>query len=230
MSKCVLYEKNELLRAKHRLPESCDYVNQPTEATPYTNPSILPEDQIPRIGLCPKCHSTQSDMITYDSESATFKCRRCGFRYAQLKASPYEYVAPKIELSEMPKSLKPKSRRHFPIGKVIGLSLLIVLVGVFLWNAPTIISTVQNLFSQSSYTKLTLVVGQYTVYDHGDNHYVFAWRLLLADSPNLFVVSTGFQTQTFSTTQGATYTSLGLEIKVSEVHTDYIVLLVKPTY
>jgi rubredoxin len=166
-------------------------------------------------------------MTDYDAETLTFKCRRCGFKYSQLKASPHDYVEPKdkIEFRE-----KPKARKHFPIKRVIGLAFVLIMIGVFLWYTPVIISTVQNFFSQSSYTKMTLVIGQFVTYDHGDNHYGFAWRLLPTDPTNVFYVSTGFQTRVFSATEGATYKDLGLEIKVSEVHSDHIVLLVKPTY
>jgi len=211
---------------KHRLPESHDCSNMPKESPPYISP-IAPEDKTPRVGLCPKCHFAQSDMIDYDAETMTFKCRRCGFKYSQLKASPHDYVEPKdkTEFKE-----KPKVRKHFPIKKVIGLAVVLIIIGAFLWYAPTIISSLQNLFSQSSYTKINVVMGQVAIYDHGDNHYVFAYRLLSSDPTDKFYVSSGFQTRMFSATEGAMYKDLGIEIKVSEVHSDYIVLLVKPYY
>jgi hypothetical protein len=114
--------------------------------------------------------------------------------------------------------------------KLIVLGVVVVIIGMFLYFTPTI-STFQNYLSQSSYTKVTIVQGQFAHYDHGDNHYSFAWKLGLMpnDSPTIFAVFSGFQSESFSTTPlGATYTAFGLEIKVSEVYTDHIVLLVKP--
>lgn len=72
------------------------------------------------------------------------------------------------------------------------------------------------------------------IYYHDNNHYVFGWCFTAIDPPNLIymVGSIGlqpFSTQTFPITLGATYTSLRIEIKVSEVYSDHIVLLVKPT-
>lgn len=128
------------------------------------------------------------------------------------------------------KTRKTKTRKPFPTKKVVGLFLAVIVTGALLWYAPTIISTVQNLFSQSSYTKLTVVMGQIATYDQGDNHWVFSYRFSAYDPTDKFYVSTGFQTRVFSATEGATYKDLGIEIKVSEVHSDYIVLLVKPTY
>lgn len=211
---------------EHRLPESHECSNMPRESPPYIS-SIAPEDKTPRVELCPKCHFAQSDMITYDAESMTFKCRRCGFKYSQLKASPHDYVEPKDKTESKE---KPKTRRSFPVKKIIGLALVLIIVGALLWYAPTIISYVQNLASQSSYTKVTVVMGQVAVYEHDNNRYSFTYRYLDPSDSTYFTVNSYLQQKTFSTTEGATYTAFGIEIKVSEVHSDYIVLLVKPTY
>lgn len=125
---------------EHRLPESHECSNMPKEPPPYISP-IAPEDKTPRVGLCPKCHFAQSDMTDYDAETITFKCRRCGFKYSQLKASPHDYVEPKdkTEFRE-----KPKVRMHFPIKKAIGAVLAVIIIGALIWYAPPIISYITS--------------------------------------------------------------------------------------
>jgi hypothetical protein len=54
--------------------------------------------------------------------------------------------------------------------------------------------------------------------------------LLQGDTTDLFSVSNGFQSRALTATAGATYKELGLEIKVAEVHSDYIVIFVKLGY
>jgi hypothetical protein len=112
-----------------------------------------------------------------------------------------------------------------------------VIVGVLLWFAPTIISTVQNFFSQSSYTKVTVPISGLlpapTEVDIGNNKYLFVYvnaSSLYPTTPHnqtIGVTSTSGQYEYYPATVGATYEALGLEIKISEVHSDYVVLLVK---
>lgn len=125
---------------------------------------------------------------------------------------------------------KPKRRRHFPIGKVIGAILVVVIIGALLWYAPTIISFVQNYSSQSSYTKLTLMEGyppNYTYVQFGDLNYSFGYTF-----QNNYYLSVGnslLEGKNYpDPTNGSTYNDIGLEIQVSEAYSDYIVLLVKP--
>jgi hypothetical protein len=62
--------------------------------------------------------------------AVTCRCKKCGHQYTQLKAFPYDYT----ERRDTTESYeKPKTRSHFPIGKVIGVILAIVLIGAFLW-------------------------------------------------------------------------------------------------
>jgi rubredoxin len=202
----------------------------PKEPPPYISP-IAPEDKTPRVGLCPKCHFAQSDMTDYDAETMTFKCRRCGFKYSQLKASPHDYVEPK-DKTEFKK--KPKSRKHFPIKKVIGLSLAAIIIGALLWYAPNIISYFQNSSPQSSdasYTSLTLRHGMNysTTLEFGDTEYSFSYYYGLGLQVSTFIEGS----KSYSAHKGDTYRDFGIELKVSNVASDYIsnyiVILVKPT-
>lgn len=146
------------------------------------------------------------------------------------------YVEPKdkIEFKE-----KLQTKKPFPVKKVIGLFLVVIIIGALLWYAPTIISYIQNLSSQptdssdeSSYTNMTLRdlplnrVNN-TIVQFGDTEYSF--RNLMG----YLMVYAPFQSKTYIPTEGKTYRDLGIEIKVSKVGSDYIssyiVILVKPT-
>jgi hypothetical protein len=114
-----------------------------------------------------------------------------------------------------------QARKPFPIKKIIGISVIIVIVGVFVWFIPTIISTIQNL----GYTRVAVSANSTTTIQFGDNVYVFGY------SPPKFGLqgtSTYWLPRAYNATQGSVYRDAGLEMKVSEVRSDYIVLLVKP--
>jgi len=218
---------------EHRLPESHECSNMPKEPPPYISP-IAPEDKTPRVGLCPKCHFAQSDMIDYDAETMTFKCRRCGFKYSQLKASPHDYVEPKDKTESKEKTT---TKKPFPVKKVIGGFLVVIIVGALLWYAPIIISYIQNLSSSTNssnepYTELTLrdlpiTEVNNTVIEFGDTEYSFRYL------GGYLMVYAPFQSKQYISSEGKTYNDLGIEIKVSKVSSDYIsnyiIILVKPS-
>ncbi len=217
--------------SEHRLPESHECSNLPKEPPPYISP-IAPEGETPRVGLCPKCHFAQSDMIDYDAETMTFKCRRCGFKYSQLKAFPHDYVQPK-DKTEYRK--KPKTRRSFPFRKIIGLVVVLIIIGAFLWYAPTLISYFQNLSSQNqnssgAYTSLTLRdrMNNTATIEFGDTEYSFAYYYGGGLTVWTFLEGSEFYTPH----KGDTHRDFGIEVKVSDVTSDYIsnyiVILVKP--
>ena len=112
-------------------------------------------------------------------------------------------------------------------GRIIGVVLAVVIIALVVSYSPKMISSLQSLTSNSSYTSVKVVQGQPSYYDEGKNEWGFAWRFLPTDSPNAFLVTSGLTSEGFPVTEGATYRAFGLEIRVSEVHTDYIVLLVK---
>ena len=117
-----------------------------------------------------------------------------------------------------------------PIKKILVGILAVVIIGFFLWYLPTITSIIQSYLSQASYNKITVLAGQPATYEYDNNVYGFGYKVLSIDPPDKFVVSTGFDYRQFSTVEDARYEAFGLEIVVSEVHSDYIVLLVKPVY
>jgi hypothetical protein len=107
------------------------------------------------------------------------------------------------------------------------VGIVLVIVGAFLWFYP-IISTVQNYTSNSSYTRIVVVQGQVESYNQSDNRYVFGYTV--TNQSSFFVMTAELTLQQFPITVGAIYTAFGLEMKVTEVHSDYFVLLVKPLY
>lgn len=82
-----------------------------------------------------------------------------------------------------------------------------------------------SLFSQSSYRKITLAEGQVATVEFDQNTYGFT-----KEGDFIYVVSGTLKQTTLSATEGSVYKVFGIEIVVSEVHVDYVVLLVKPTY
>jgi uncharacterized protein YkwD len=54
---------------------------------------------------------------------------------------------------------KPRVRRHFPVGKVVGVILAVVIIGAFLWFSPTVISYVQSFLNPSSSVTYAELVG-----------------------------------------------------------------------
>jgi len=64
----------------------------------YIQQKKFPHDYIetkaaePRIGVCPICSSSSSEMIGYDAKKMIFECNVCGHKYIQRKRFPYEYI------------------------------------------------------------------------------------------------------------------------------------------
>ncbi|MGA3191891.1 MAG: hypothetical protein ABSD73_05180 [Candidatus Bathyarchaeia archaeon] len=125
------------------------------------------------------------------------------------------------------------------IRKLVGLAIVVVIIGLLLYYAPTIISFVQNPSSSgSSYnapcTSLTLRDGtsgtnHTTTLDFGDTEYTFEYSI-----GSYFEASTFIEPYEIYTPHiGDVYRYCGIEIDISKVTSDYIssyiVFLVKPT-
>jgi hypothetical protein len=139
------------------------------------------------------------------------------------------------------------------IKKFIVLVVLVVIVASLVYFSPMIASYFQN----SGYTKVVVPLGGSQYYptlptiptqEELEKAYAFAWdagfynaiitvdpRALNADYLGVAHQFANYTVQFFPVTAGATYTMGsassyygGIEIKVSEIHSDYIVLLVKP--
>lgn len=109
---------------------------------------------------------------------------------------------------------------------MIGVILTIAVIGIVFWLVP--------LIQQSAYTKLTLPIGTSVPYNQQEGNaypeYTFRYGGMLADSPNSLAVWAGNNNafgKGVTVIEGATYTVFAIEIKISEVHPDYIVILVK---
>jgi hypothetical protein len=138
-----------------------------------------------------------------------------------------------------------KPRRSIPVKKIVGALMALIVLGVFLWYSPSIISmlqkpTVHNTSAQntsnqgSSYTKLTLIINSspypnFTTLTIGDIDYLFSYiwqnpyRILSVGDSTLEGTSYA------NPTNGSVYMNFGLQINVSEADSNQIVLLVKPT-
>jgi len=104
--------------------------------------------------------------------------------------------------------------KSFVIGVLIGIAVGSVFSIVFMRVLP---------MSLSSYTKLTVTRDSWAEIDFGSNRYCFRYS-------GAIDLSNG-ETQLYpslTATVGATYEWRGVEIVVSEVHSDYVILLIKP--
>jgi len=138
---------------EHRLPESheCNMLPEDSKFW-YRKKRLVNADG--KDGVCPNCGSSSSEMTSYDAKTMTFRCRECGHEYAQLKAFPHDYTEPRGKTESYE---KPKTKRHFPIGKLIGVILAIVIIGAFLWFSPLLNLLQNNPFSPKNYSHEELV-------------------------------------------------------------------------
>jgi hypothetical protein len=112
---------------------------------------------------------------------------------------------------------QPRARKPFPIKKIIGVSLIVVIIiGSIVWLSPIIISSIQNY----GYTRVTINNFTAATVKLGNRSYIFEYS-----PPELAIIPVG--AIIYQVSQGATYTYSALEVKILEVHSDYIVLLVK---
>lgn len=118
----------------------------------------------------------------------------------------------------------------------VGLGIVVVIIGAFLWFSPTIISYIQNPNSSGSsynppYTSLTLRdrMNYTTTLEFGDTEYSFTYYYGLSLQVSTFIEAS----KSYTPHKGDTYRDFGIEVKVSDVTSDYIsnyiVILVKPT-
>ncbi|MCW4019423.1 MAG: hypothetical protein NWF00_12220 [Candidatus Bathyarchaeota archaeon] len=114
--------------------------------------------------------------------------------------------------------------------KAVGILVIAALaVAITVLAAPSLVSFFEGSSDESECTTLNLALFQSVNYSHGDTQYVFSYRSAVAGQQNLFYLTSGDQTRSFLALTGATYTDLGLEIKVSVANEGLIVLMVKPS-
>jgi len=101
------------------------------------------------------------------------------------------------------------------IGLVIGLIIPIKLLDLLL-QPPG-----------SSYTSVTVVEGHTATVKFGDYEYSFSY---IPSVTTFTLLTEAYAAKMYDATEGAVYNAYGIEIIVSEVHSDHIILLVKPTY
>jgi uncharacterized protein YkwD len=97
--------------------------------------------------LCPQCHRCSDKIVDYDTKTITFQCDHCGFEFSQFKAPPHDYVEPPEtpEPIEKPTPIEPTiKQKHFPLKKVITLSIIALMIGVLVWSLPQFLSTNPN--------------------------------------------------------------------------------------
>ncbi len=134
-----------------------------------------------------------------------------------------------MTLSAKPSQTKSSSMMS-PKVLIIALAMVVLVIVVLAWEAPAISSFLQGVEDQNTgYTQLSLVAGVSQTYKHGNDSYVFSYSLQPSDNSGLFYAAkNSVETRSFPAVAGAVYSDLGLEMKVSSVTSDLMVLLVKP--
>jgi hypothetical protein len=100
---------------------------------------------------------------------------------------------------------------------IIVCSAVAIVISIILFlYASNVISTIQDI----GYTKVTVSNYAAATVKLGDKTYIFEYY-----PPELAIIPLG--QIIYQVRQGATYSYSGLEVKISEVHSNYIVLLVK---
>jgi ribosomal protein L37AE/L43A len=193
------------------------------------------EYEPPQKPVCPNCGSLRTMTTAFRKEFETFECLKCHHTWTEYREG--EDLHEPLEQHQANNGegfmKQPGARKPFPIKKAIGVLLVAVIIGAFVWYSPTIISTIQNFIEDYGYTRVAISVDSGTTIHLGDNAYIFEyWDSSFAKGLNSSATTSVFGIAPFMVwhpaIQGATYRDSGLEIKVSEVHSDYIVLLVKP--
>jgi len=181
-----------------------------------------------------------------------FECNFCGGKFCIEHRLPENH-----ECSNVPKKLlsysspiaenrtesreKPKTGKPFPVKKAIGLVLGAIIIGALLWYTPTIISYIQNLSSQyptnpsdGSYISLTFrdMMNDTATIEFGDTEYTFYYSgVISGDILDVWTFIGGSNLYTLH--KGDIYRDFGIEIKVSDLNSDYVskyvVILIKPT-
>jgi len=158
---------------------------------------------------CPQCGSkrlmTTASGIQYDA----LECSDCKFKWKRF----HEAFADKA-----------KQKRRIPLKKIATLLAFIAIIIVIVFNGP-IYSAFQNFMQPSPYTKVTAVRFQVAEVEFDDNKYQFVYG-----STYIMVITPLSEFRFYDVVEGVVYSFPGIEIVVSEVHSDYIVLLVKPNY
>jgi hypothetical protein len=135
---------------EHRLPESHECNKLPEDAKFWYRHKKLVNTNTLQLGVCPNCGSQSSEITGYDAKTMTFQCKECGEKYVQSKAFPYGYVGHEPVQSEAypheytePRDKtesygKPRTKRHYPIKKVIGgivaIMIIIAILGGFAYS------------------------------------------------------------------------------------------------
>ena len=136
---------------------------------------------------------------------------------------------PKIQ-TNTPAQPRP-SGKGLPTGWIAVIALIVIVAGLVIWQAPALMSPSPSSGNggNSDYSQLNLVSGISITYEQGGNSYVFSYRLTAADNSGLFYVSENVQqSRSFPAVAGAVYSDLGLELKVTSVTSELLVLQVKP--
>ena len=124
---------------------------------------------------------------------------------------------------------KPKSKSWFSKKKAISIFFACLVIGALIWYMPLIISYIHQNLMLSSYTKLTLERSPrtgtyYESVTFGDLDYHFGYNY----AGQLVVFNSILEHRIYDPVNDAVYVDIGVEIRVSEVNSETLVILVKP--
>lgn len=159
---------------------------------------------------CPQCGSERSRTTASRDQYDAFECLDCGYGWKR-----FHRVSAK----------RLKRKKRMSIMRIAFLVTFMVILVVIILNGSIIFSALQNFMQRSEYTKVVVVRGQVAKVEFDGNEYSFVYT-----RNQVTVLTPLYEFRYYGTVEGAIYSDLGIEIVVSEVYSDYIVLLVKPRY
>ncbi|MCL2360050.1 hypothetical protein [Candidatus Bathycorpusculum sp.] len=118
-----------------------------------------------------------------------------------------------------------------PVEKFVGFLLVVLAFGILLWQAPGLVHLFESRGNpDSEYTALSLAPGISKTYQHKSDNFVFIYKLSNTDDTNLLYVTRNAaeQSGSYPAVAGATYSDLGLEMKMVSVTPNIMVLQISP--
>jgi predicted RNA-binding Zn-ribbon protein involved in translation (DUF1610 family) len=192
---CIPYTKKRIEEIRSENQEIAEILSRALDKSKIYNKNTISQSIMTKGLNGQKCVDCGGSLIFKEKTNEVI-CSNCGL--VQEKISKlYE---------------RPRTRKTFSTKKIIGLFLLFIIMGALLWYAPTIISYIQNLFSNSSnasYIRLMLRDGMNhtAAIEFNDTEYSFDY------TGGFLSVRTFIDFQMYSPHEGDTYTDFGIKTK-----------------
>ena len=221
---------------EHRLPEKHNFPNipKPLPLGPASHPAkdpyaltrqrktkkAQPRKKVKEIIVSEGPYHFKKKTVPVSSKPLPLGSASCSGKEKKLEKHP------SVSGSERE---KPKSKSWLSKKKAVSILFVCLVIGALIWYMPLIISYVHQNLMLSSYTKLTLErsprTGTYyesVTFDDLDYHFGYNY------AGQLVVFNSILEHRIYDPVNGAVYVDIGVEIRVSEVNSETLIILVKP--